>query len=369
MKLSIVIATKGRVVLLKQLLESLVITRKKYAGSSEVLLIDDSNDADKKEIMELCRKYDAKLLAGPASVSAKRNYGAKMADGEIILFLDSDCIATENLIEHHMKKYESNKIGAVVGPLEFVGKENRFWKSVALTPYLICFKMPYWGETVPWGTTANFSVRKQVFIKIGGFDEAFPNKPGGEDVDLGLRIVKQGYIIATTKQGLVYHDKATWSKRKQMFQRVWYYGGADYYLVERHPDFVVDSMPRRCLISVLLSVIMIFLSLAKSPIYLVGIFIWVLLDIFGMAFVMSRLGSQKSTFLQQIEVQLMIMVNEIGYIRNCLRFRKIKYLFKQMVYFENQLKGITYNGNIAFWCFFINVIIMICLYCILTTFI
>ena len=58
--ISIVIATKGRVKLLGELLESVQVARNNFDGPTEVLLIDDSNENDVKEIEKFCIKYDAK---------------------------------------------------------------------------------------------------------------------------------------------------------------------------------------------------------------------------------------------------------------------------------------------------------------------
>ena len=113
MDISIVIATKGRVKLLIELLESIRVARDNYPFQSEVLLIDDSSEADRKRIEEACGLYDAKMYYYSPSVSGKRNFGVKMAVYDTILFLDSDCIATPHLLEEHAKQYINEKVGAV----------------------------------------------------------------------------------------------------------------------------------------------------------------------------------------------------------------------------------------------------------------
>lgn len=359
MGISVVIATKGRVKLLIQLLESINKARENYEGECEVILIDDSAEKDRGEIEKACRRLDARVEHYSPSVAGKRNYGVRLAKYEIILFLDSDCAATPCLLKEHADKYINEKVGAVAGPLEFIGEENWFWKSVVLTPYLICFKMPYWGENSPWGTTANFSVRKDVFNKVGGFDENFPNKPGGEDVDLGLRITEMGYRIMNAPKGLVYHNKETWSAVKPMLRRAWYYGSADYYLIEKHSKIVTDAAPRRSMVFALIMILCVGMALLKTAKYLWGIPLWLLFDVCGMAICMSRFGYQKSSFLHQLVAQVIVLANEWGFVVNCLKHKKVKYCFKQMVYFDNQMKGITYNGNNYFWCFFLSYVLML----------
>lgn len=56
----------------------------------------------------------------------KRNVGAREAKYDIVLFLDSDCIATPNLLNEHYKMYTDDHVGAVAGLLEFVGEDTWF---------------------------------------------------------------------------------------------------------------------------------------------------------------------------------------------------------------------------------------------------
>lgn len=362
--ISIVVATKGRVKLLEDLLIGIGEARKKYSRPCETILVDDSNASDQAEIEKLCEKYDAHLEKYTSSVAMKRNHGVEISKYELVLFLDSDCNPVPEILNLHEECYTENSVGAAAGPLEFVGDDNRFWKCVRLTPYLICFKMPYWGETVPWGATANFSVRKSVYLEVGGFSEAFPNKPGGEDVDLGLLITEAGYKIKTAPKAVVYHAKETWSQKKQMYRRAWYYGAADYYLVDRHPKMVCGAVPKRTVIAFWAMLATILLSIIKTPLLLIAIPLWFLADIGNMSIIMSKIGFEKSTVPQQWEVQKMIIINELGYVAKCLFKGKLSYINKQIIYFDNQLKGSMTNGHVTFWrtiiCFII-VMIYVCL--------
>ena len=347
--ISIVVATKGRVNLLKELLVGIQEARKLYDKPCETILVDDSSEKEQAEIQALCEEYDAHLEKFTASVAMKRNHGVQIAQYELILFLDSDCNPVPEILQLHESYYTEDAVGAVAGPLEFVGEENRFWKCVRLTPYLICFKMPYWGETVPWGATANFSVRRSVYLEVGGFSPVFPNKPGGEDVDLGLLITEAGYKIMSAPKAVVYHAKETWSQKKQMYRRAWYYGAADYYLVDRHKSMTCSAVPKRSVIAFWACLAMILLAVIKSPLLLLGIPLWILADIGSMSAIMSRVGYEKSTFFQQWTVQKMIIVNELGYVLTCLKKGKPSYINDQIIYFDNQLKGSMTNSHITFW--------------------
>lgn len=358
---SIVIATKGRVKLLEDLLVSVTEARSNFDGPSEVLLIDDSNENDVKEIEKMCEKYDAKRIYFSPSVAEKRNVGARNAKYDIIMFLDSDCIATPNLLNEHYKLYTDEKVGGVAGYLEFVGEDTWFWQAVDKTPFTICFSFPKWMDTVPWTPTANCSMRKEIFDKIGGFDRSFPDKPGGEDVDLGLRMVKAGYIFKCTADGLVYHSKKTWIPVKAMIKRLWHYGSANYYLAEKHPDYVMDIMPRKSSLYMLGFAGVIVSSILKlNPWILLLIPIWFVIDIMLSAIFINKFASYKGTsFLKQCVVQLLILDNELGYVFNCLKKGKPSLINKDIVYFDGQMDGIQDTSSIMTWCNLISCMLLI----------
>lgn len=346
--ISMVIATKGRVRLLENLVETIDRERKRYGGPSELLIVDDSVPEDRIQVEEICRRFDAEYIYFGPSVCAKRNVGGHKAKYPIILFLDSDCLVTEGILDEHNAPYHLNeKVGAVCGLLEFTGEGGKFWDCVSKSQFVICFDMAKWGPTVPWGTTANFSVSKKVFEEINGFDEGFPNKPGGEDVDFGLRIGKKGYVIAANPKALVLHDKATWTPVKAMYKRVWNYGRADTYVMDRHPDKLISSSPKRTLLFLIIVLFSTLLGLLVSPFCLLTIPLWALTDTIGMSLLMVRFAPfNKASVAEQMVIQSLILTNEGGFVFDCFRRRRLSYLGKQLSYFENQTKGVIFNSTI-----------------------
>lgn len=360
--ISIVIATKGRVKLLEELLVSVKEARANFDGPSEVLLIDDSSEKDLIEIERMCREYDARRIYFSPSVAEKRNVGARSAQYDIVLFLDSDCLATPNLLNEHYKLYDNDRVGGVAGYLEFVGEDTWFWQAVDKTPFTICFSFPKWMQTVPWTPTANCSVRRQVFEEVGGFDRGFPDKPGGEDVDLGLRITKAGYVLRCTADGLVYHSKKTWIPVKAMVKRLWHYGAANYYLAERHPDYLMTIMPRKTSLYFLGLLAVLFAAIIRlNPLILPVFPLWLLMDIALSALFINRFAAYKGTsFLKQCVVQLLILDNELGYMWTCIKKGRPSYISRDLVYFDGQMDGIQDTSSIMAWCNLTSLSALVC---------
>ena len=305
-------------------------------------------------------QYDARRIQFGPSVAEKRNVGARNAQYDIILFLDSDCLATPQLLNEHYKLYTDERVGGVAGLLEFVGEDTWFWKAVEKSPFVICFGFPRWMQEVPWTPTANCSVRKDVFELVGGFDRSFPDKPGGEDVDLGLRITKKGYVFKCSKDGLVYHSKKTWVPVKAMFKRLWHYGAANYYLAVKHPDYTMQVMPPKTAVWSVALLLILFTALVKTnPLLLAAIPLWPLVDLSLSAVFFNRFASYKGTdFLHQFVVQLLILDNQLGYAAKCLTQGKPSYIFKDVVYFDGQMDGLLDNGAISTWCNWVSLTVL-----------
>lgn len=347
---SVVIATKGRVALLVDLMKSLRIARDNYDGACEVLIVDDSNPEDSQQIQQACNEYDCRYLYFQNAVSAKRNYGGAQARHEVIIFLDSDCIATEHILECYAEKYTDDTIAAVAGPLEFVGDDTWFWKAIEATPYLTCFYLPKYVPKLEWGVTANFSVRRSVFQQVGGFDESF-RRPAGEDVDLGLMIRDAGYEINGAPEALVYHSKKTWIPFKAMVRRLNFYGTADCDLINKHPERGEIVLPKRSFLYTIYALLLLLIAVAaQNWLVLLAIPALILLENVAMSLLVNHLSQEKkATLSQQMMAQFLIHDSEWAYLKRCVATGNLRGIQKQMVYYLGQYDGMLTIGSYNTW--------------------
>lgn len=347
---SIVVATKSRVRLLTELIESLDVARKNYSGGCEVLIVDDSIPKESEEVQKVCEEYNCKYIFYESGVAAKRNYGVLQAKNDIVLFLDSDCVCTEHIIERYVEKYKNEKIAAVAGPLEFIGEDTWFWKAIEATPFLTCFYLPRFISKVEWGVTANFSVRRHVFLEVDGFDESF-KKPAGEDVDLGMKICEKGYEINTAAEALVYHSKKTWIPVKSMFRRLNFYGTADSDLIHKHPDRGDIVLPKRCMLYIIYAVFIVLIGITSEQWWvLVGVPIIFLIENIVMSHLVNRLSQEKkATLPQQFVAQMLIHDSDFAYLKRCVTAGHFSDVRKQMIYYDGQYNGMLEIGSYNTW--------------------
>ena len=269
---SIVIPTENRSCLLTALLASLKADRESYAyGDTEVIVVDSSEGEEKEKIMLACKEYDAAYYVGDISVRKKRNHGIIKARYPYILFVDSDVTAEPGLISSHMNVYRdfsSPKLGGVLGYTEFAGKLTFWWKLLEQSMLIDAFSFARKYPFQSWTIGNNVSFRKDVLVEVGMFEESFPFKLGGDDLDMTYRITKAGYLIKSCPEAVTYHSRETWNSIKAIHNRAKRWGTMEYYICQRHPEIYQNVMPRSCLINacvLLIGGIAAILSLLWMP--------------------------------------------------------------------------------------------------------
>jgi len=166
----------------------------------EVIVVgkDDPNLIVEDELV----KFDQ--TERPYAPAEARNRGAKASKGEIISFLDADCIPSPNWLHILNEIFIRNENIAVVGGgVRFYSKN--YWNQADNIALFYEFV-----DTLPAGyrrqfPSLNLSFRRAIFLQVGGFDENYP-KPAGEDFELTLRISQLGYPLWFEPDAWVMHN-------------------------------------------------------------------------------------------------------------------------------------------------------------------
>lgn len=157
--------------------------------------------------------------------SQKRNLGAINAKGQFLAFIDDDAYPAENWLENACTLLTNTDTKALGGP-GLLPKEAGFWEitfncvlktwlgNAGLT-YRVRKEKPREIDDFP---TMNFFVRKDLFLKVGGFD---PTYWPGEDSKLCEGIKKQGEKILYHPAPVVYHFRRN-SLKKFLHQHAGY---------------------------------------------------------------------------------------------------------------------------------------------------
>ena len=174
----------------------------------EVILVDDAMDSKAYSMAErFSAEHPLKIVKNTSKgVSAARNTGAKVSEGDIILFIDTDVVlspgSTRLILEMFSKFSDCDGIVGVQGAnLRFIDFFSR-WKN-----HWMRFTYQRLKGTVHLFYTSCAAIRKDVFLRSGGFDESYI-LPSIEDTAFGAVLGRMGAHIYPCPGFEVEHVKA-----------------------------------------------------------------------------------------------------------------------------------------------------------------
>jgi hypothetical protein len=178
----------------------------------------------------------------PAHVSAaaKRRIALDECSTEWIVFVDDDCEVTGDafrVIADYTRSVDSSSVAAYFCVTKFVGPKGFWFRCLEGTDYLTDFDESRHGQELPWGPTALSAFHVITARSAGGFDSEIGVPAGGEDVDLCLKLRRDGYQLIGIPQELVIHTTETWNTFRANFNRSCNYGRAEFELLCRWPGY------------------------------------------------------------------------------------------------------------------------------------
>lgn len=231
-KASVIIPTFNRSYLLDLTLMSLKNQIDIDKNEYEIIVIDDGSTDDTYDIIKKYKsKVNLKYLLQEHNgygVSKARNKGAKLSEGEVLIFLDCGILASNNFIREHLKyyyEYNSATLGVVLGYDDYNENYEELMKFIELNNIentintlikndVLDMREPLYKEhgydienwLAPWVIcwTGNFSLSNDNFEKYGGFDETYTTW-GGEDTDLGIKLYINNIKIRLNKTAIGVH--------------------------------------------------------------------------------------------------------------------------------------------------------------------
>lgn len=154
--------------------------------SCELIVVDDCS-IDKT--VEIARQYNkVKIISNTVNkgVAATRNLGAKAANGEILLFIDSDIVLSSMDILKYLKyDFKSFDVCGVSGVYDERIVFNNFF-SVYKHLYM-CLGRANLPKFSPVADSAILAIPKEKFFKVNGFNESYLGATA-EDIEFTLRL-------------------------------------------------------------------------------------------------------------------------------------------------------------------------------------
>lgn len=240
-RISVVVPTFQRRALAEALVAAL--GRQEYARPFEaIVVVDGSTDGTAEALAALdpTPRFPLRVISQPNAGAARaRNRGAAAASGEILLFLDDDMEPDPRLLAEHDRSHQDGAevvVGAI--PLHPDSPATLLAEGVGAWADAVARKRaePHYAPRIGDVVSGQMSVRRALFMELGGFDERFTadGSYGNEDLDFGHRLASRGHRVV--------HNPAAVSRQRYVvdaethLRQYFQVGQADVAIVRKHPE-------------------------------------------------------------------------------------------------------------------------------------
>jgi GT2 family glycosyltransferase len=232
MDFSIIIATYDRADSLRQLLTGIRNHFRNLDIKYEVIVANNARDnAIAQTIDHVVKEFrcgggaEFRLVREPLAGKCRaQNTAMREAQGNIFAFFDDDVEVTQQWLEAAAEFFQRQQFDVMQGPIlippklqhneTFLRAQERF-RTINFVQY------PPELREIKTLTGANMAVRREVFSKVGGFNEDLgPGRSGiSEDVEFAQRVIGSGGRIGYEHRAAVYH-MVDWSRLTEDFFRL-----------------------------------------------------------------------------------------------------------------------------------------------------
>jgi cellulose synthase/poly-beta-1,6-N-acetylglucosamine synthase-like glycosyltransferase len=175
------------------------------ADRREIIAVDNaSSDGTAALIQSRPVRY---LQEPERGVSNARNRGIAESTGEILAFVDADCLVEPDWLTELVRPFEDPEVGAVAGDLQHADPTTAAERQAARL--LGNWQRFAFNSNPAYPITANAAYRRDVLERIGPFD---PHMTRAQDVELGLRFKERSDLR------LAYAERATVRHRNRSTQ-------------------------------------------------------------------------------------------------------------------------------------------------------
>lgn len=120
------------------------------------------------------------------NIAGLRNFGARQSTGDLLAFVDADCVVASDWLRNALEAIEREEADAV-GSFHAIPNDAGWIGKIA---ELIQHKKV--GAVINYIPSGNFIVNRSAFMSINGFNEQLETS---EDVDICWRLKKNGFKI------------------------------------------------------------------------------------------------------------------------------------------------------------------------------
>jgi len=200
-KVSIIIPARDAMATLPQAVESVLNAAK--SEDVEIIIVNDGSD---RATSELAHQYPVKVINGNGNgPAAARNIGVQQSRGEILIFLDADCRVTQDWLKVHLHAHKNYDGLLAVGGSICLEPDANLWARCDhyCSWYNVGPGLP--SAWVPNHPSANLSVARSTFERVGPFKEDLPRDGVHEETEWQGRLLRFRGRIRFEPQAAAWH--------------------------------------------------------------------------------------------------------------------------------------------------------------------
>ncbi len=171
--------------------------------SFEVIVVDN-NSNDFSTLQQLCGQYEFVKVVREFHIGsyAARNKGLSIAEGNVIVFTDADCIPYPDWLQEGWLFLNKNPdTDLLAGRVKIFFHAPNNPTIVELYESFFSFQQDI-NCKKGIATTANLFIRRNVFMDIGNFNAS---SPSGGDIEFTQRATNHGYTLNFSNNAVVEH--------------------------------------------------------------------------------------------------------------------------------------------------------------------
>lgn len=219
--ISIIILTYNKLEYTKRCLNAL--KKNTLSGDlSDVIVIDNSSSDGTPEYLKKLNWIQPVINKENQGFAKGCNQGARLAKGEILLFLNNDTEVQKGWLESIIEALKNKEVAVAGSKLLFPDGLIQHAGVVISNDHIP--RHLYYRESAKKifvnkqrgfkaVTAACMAIKKSVFERVGGFDEVYKN--GMEDVDLCLKVLHKGFrVMYCPKSVVIHHESVSPNRHK-----------------------------------------------------------------------------------------------------------------------------------------------------------
>ncbi|MBF0522902.1 MAG: glycosyltransferase [Candidatus Omnitrophica bacterium] len=197
------------------------------------LIVVDNGSSDRT--VAIAKAYTKNVIIdADANVSGLRNIGARRATGDVLFFLDSDCVPGKDWVKNALTLMKEKQV-SVVGCWYWISNKPTWVEKV--WDLQMSWRRGE-GQFVKWVPSGDLIIKREVFLSVHGFNEALKT---GEDTDICTRLIDGGNRIYSSSNIAVTHLGEAKTVKQFFLKQRWHGIGAVQRFVREFPRYITDK--------------------------------------------------------------------------------------------------------------------------------